>query len=158
MVEACKTGRERVIYYSYCESEPLVECMYKVGKCYYAIQVTISDSHDCGGENDGKVIDDFFEKIDLKDDEELNLSYAVPDAVFLRFVTKPCEPKVPTDVAGTAYVLHAEIKRPCWCHLRKYDSPFWAGKRPILGYSISHQNYCQQIPTPNLEPSYVHDV
>lgn len=91
MVEACKTGRERVIYYSYCESEPLVECMYKVGKCYYAIQVTISDSHDCGGENDGKIIDDFFEKIDLKDDEELNLIYAVP--FFCDSLPNPVNPK-----------------------------------------------------------------
>lgn len=107
MVEACKTGREKVVYYSYNESEPLVDCMYKVGKCYYAVQVTIGDSHDCG-----KIIDDFFEKLDLKEDEELNLVYTVPDAVFERFVTKPTEPAVPASVVNRSYILHAEIKRP----------------------------------------------
>eukprot|EP00978_Attheya_sp_CCMP212_P033979 scaffold140115_cov44-Attheya_sp.AAC.6 len=108
MIGTCQTGRERVIYYSYNESEPLVDFMYKVGQCYYAIQVTIHEDHDCGGEK----LENFFAELTLQEDEELNLVYTVPDGIFKRFVTKPVAPKIPESVDGQVYVLHAEIKRP----------------------------------------------
>mmetsp|Transcript_6775 Transcript_6775/g.18938 ORF Transcript_6775/g.18938 Transcript_6775/m.18938 type:complete len:528 (+) Transcript_6775:3-1586(+) len=108
MIGSCKAGRERVIYYSYNESVPLVDFLYKVGNCYYAVQVTIHEDHDC----DAEKLENFLAKLDLQADEELNLVYTVPDGVFKRFVTKPVVPIIP-DVGGEVFVLHAEIKRPC---------------------------------------------
>ena len=111
MIGACKAGRDNVLYYSCNEFEPLVNCMYKVGKSYYAIRVTIGESHDCGEADDGKILEDFFKELALQNDEELNLIYMVPDRVFKRFVTRPAIPLVPRSV-GDKYILHADVKRP----------------------------------------------
>eukprot|EP00039_Didymoeca_costata_P016416 m.294975 g.294975 ORF g.294975 m.294975 type:complete len:614 (+) comp16392_c0_seq3:1-1842(+) len=82
--------KENILFHSVSEQEPLIDFIYKSGNNYYAMQVTISQSHDAAP---GK-IRGMMDKLKIKDGEQIFLYYLVPESNFKEFVTVPVEPKV----------------------------------------------------------------
>ena len=108
MIEDCKNGDSGVIFYSFNESEHLVDILYKPDDTYHAIQVTIGQTHDC----DEDKLKNFLDTVGLTEEQELSLVYAVPNGKFGRFTTSPVKPRINLEVAGVCYIVHPEIPQP----------------------------------------------
>lgn len=112
---------ERTLFHSTSEEEPFIDMIYRVGKTYYAIQATVGKDHDAARD---KLLN-LIKSLSLKDDEHLEVIYAVPDSRFTDFVTKPVSPDSPSTsnnkvdkeisisvAKGNVRVAHAKIHAP----------------------------------------------
>ena len=81
------------------EQNPLIDFIFKVGKVFYAVQVTIGKTHDA----EKAKIDELVRDLKLRKGEELKLLYAVPLDHFEMFDTNPRKPSIracPVTVIG----------------------------------------------------------
>jgi len=85
-------GSERILFHSTSEEEPFIDMIYRQGKTYYAIQATVGKTHDAARDKLLHLI----KELSLKEDERLEVVYAVPDSKFTDFVTTPVEPQAPS--------------------------------------------------------------
>ncbi|CAB9504656.1 expressed unknown protein [Seminavis robusta] len=88
MIGDCKNGDDRGIFYSFNESEPMMDFMYKRGNEYYAIQVTIGRTHDC----DSGKLDRFLGELDPSKQPEIELGLCSTQRDIQQLHHKSCKP------------------------------------------------------------------
>jgi hypothetical protein len=76
---------ELTVFHSVSEQFPLIDFCFKHEKIFYAVQVTIGDSHDSEKEK----IKQFVEKLKLEKGQRIELIYAVPSSRLSSFANKP---------------------------------------------------------------------
>lgn len=81
--------KDGVIYHSVSEREPLIDFIFRVANVYYAVQVTIGQSHTASQEG----IDALWKR--LPQGATLVLLYAIPLGNFWTFTTVPVAPALP---------------------------------------------------------------
>jgi len=85
---AVRDGSDGIIYYSLDKQYPLADCAFKKDGQYYAVQTTVGKSHD----SKVAMIDDAVKVLQIKEEEKLQLFYAVPSEHFNSFLTRPVKP------------------------------------------------------------------
>ena len=85
---------ENTLFHSVSEQEPLIDFIYKSGKIYYAMQVTIGKSHDAAAVKIAIMMNKLEVAGGFNNGEKVFLCYLVPEFHFKEFVTAPVEPKV----------------------------------------------------------------
>jgi len=86
-----RAGKDAVLFHPVSEQNPLIDFIFKVGKVFYAVQVTTAKTHDAEEAKIEKLVRD----LKLRKGEKLKLLYAVPLDHFETFDTKPVEPSTP---------------------------------------------------------------
>lgn len=121
-IEKSVKNSEKTLFHSTSEEEPFINMIYRLGKTYFAIQATVGKTHDAARDKFLRLI----KELSLKEDERLEVVYAVPDSKFTDFVTSPVKPHAPSSASkdkvdkeilalvakGSIRITHASIYAP----------------------------------------------
>ena len=103
---AVKDGNDNVIFYSSNRQHPLYDMIFKRDSTFYAIQVTVGRNHD----SKQAQIDELAQLLQIgHGGRELNLFYAVHEALFDVFATNTVQPKSPSGVSIYHLSLRQEL-------------------------------------------------